>query len=111
MAEKRDITRKRKRVKVRFGIDEPRKVAFSDDISVDGIFIKTASPEKPGLILNIEITLPDEALVLCRGRIHWAKRVPPNMLRLVGKGGMGVRILSYSQGEQAYADFVESLQR
>ncbi len=111
MAEKRDISRKRKRVKVRFGIDEPRKMAFSDDISIEGIFIKTASPEKPGLLLNLEITLPDETLVLCRGRIHWAKRVPANMLRLVSKGGMGIKILSYTQGEQAYEDFVESLNR
>jgi len=111
MAEKRDITRKRKRVKVRFGVDEPRKMAFTDDISLDGIFIKTAAPEKPGELLNLEITLPDETLVLCKGRIHWAKRVPPNMLRLAGKGGMGVRILSYSQGEEPFAQFVESLHR
>ncbi len=86
-------------------------MAFSDDISIEGIFIKTASPEKPGLLLNLEITLPDETSVLCRGRIHWAKRVPPNMLRLVSKGGMGIKILSYTQGEQAYEDFVESLNR
>ena len=111
MAEKRDITRKRKRVKVRFGIEEPKKVAFTDDISIDGIFIKTATPEKPGQLLNLEITLPDESLALCTGRVHWAKRVPPNMLRLVGKGGMGLRIISYTQGEEAFQKFVESLHR
>lgn len=111
MAEKRDLKRKKKRVKVRFGVDEVKKMAFSDDISVDGVFIKTAAPERPGLLLNLEITLPDETLVKCKGRIHWAKRVPPNMLRLVGKGGMGVKILSFSQGQQAYREFVESLHR
>ncbi len=89
MAEKRDITRRRKRVKVRFEIEEPKKMAFTDDISYDGIFIKTIAPEKLGLLLNLEITLPDETLVLCKGRIHWAKRVPPNMLRLISKGGDG----------------------
>ncbi len=111
MAEKRDIARKRKRIKVRFGIAEPKKMAFTDDISIDGIFIKTAAPEKPSQLLNLEITLPDESLVLCQGQVHWAKRVPPNMLRLVGKGGMGLRIISYTQGEEAYREFVESLQR
>lgn len=111
MAEKRDLGRKRKRVKVRFGIDDPKKIAFSDDISCDGIFIKTASPEKPGLLLNLEITLPDESKVLCTGRIHWAKRVPSNMLRLVGKGGMGIKILSFSQGQQTYQEFVDHLHR
>lgn len=111
MAEKRDIKRKRKRVKVRFGLDVPRKMAFSDDISCEGIFIKTASPEQPGELLNIEITLPDQTLVACKGRIHWAKRVPPNMVRLLSKGGMGVNILSFSEGQQAYEAFVESLRR
>jgi len=111
MAEKRDWARKRKRVRVRFGIEEPQKMAFSDDISADGIFIKTATPEPPGLLLQLEITLPDETLVLCKGRIYWAKKVPPNMLRLVGKGGMGVRIGDFSAGKDAYQTFVESLQR
>ena len=111
MAEKRNLKRKKKRVKVRFGIDEPKKFAFSDDISSEGIFIKTAAPEQPGKLLFLEITLPDETRVLCKGRIHWAKRVPPNMLRLVGKGGMGVRILSFGEGQQAYEEFVESLHR
>ncbi len=111
MAEKRNITRKRKRIKVRFGIEEPTKVAFTDDLSLDGIFLKTASPEKPGSLLCLEITLPDETLVLCKGRVHWAKRVPPNMLRLVGKGGMGLHILSYTQAEQAYGEFVGNLHR
>jgi hypothetical protein len=111
MAEKRDIKRKRKRVKVRFGIEEAKKVAFTDDISFDGIFIKTAAPEKPGQQLKLDIFLPDETLVQCTGRIHWAKRVPPNMLRLVGKGGMGLKIISYAQGEQAYKTFVEGLHR
>ncbi len=111
MAEKRDLNRKRKRIKVRFGTDEPKKMAFSDDISPRGIFIKTASPEKPGLLLNLEITLPDETRILCRGRIHWAKRVPPNMVRLVGKGGMGIKILSFSQGQREYQEFVANLHR
>lgn len=111
MAEKRDLARKRKRVRVRFGVEAPSKMAFTDDISPDGIFIKTASPEKPGQLLQLEIILPDETRVLCSGRIHWAKRVPPNMLRLVGKGGMGVRLLRFSQGQQEYEEFVAALHR
>ncbi len=111
MSEKRKLTRKRKRVKVRFGLDQPTKIAFSDDISCGGIFLKTAAPEKPGTLLALEIILPDEARVFCQGRVHWAKRVPPNMLRLVGKGGMGVRIVRFSEGHAAYQAFVESLHR
>lgn len=111
MTDKRNLARKRKRVKVRFGTEAPTKIAFSDDISTSGVFIKTAAPEKPGTLLEIEITLPEEIKVLCTGRVHWAKRVPPNMLRLAGKGGMGVHILRFNEGKQAYQEFVESLNR
>ncbi|WP_026362432.1 PilZ domain-containing protein [Geopsychrobacter electrodiphilus] len=111
MAEKRDIARRRKRVRVRFGIETPQKMAFTDDLSFVGLFIKTVMPEKPGTLLQLEITLPDETPVLCSGRICWAKRVPPNMLRLVNKGGMGVRIVDYISGKEAYQEFVESLHR
>ena len=111
MAEKRNISRKRKRIRLRFGPEEPKKMAFTDDISFDGLFIKTATPEIPGVLLHIEIILPDETQVLCKGRIHWAKRVPANMLRLAGKAGMGVKLLSFTQGEQGFIEFVESLQR
>jgi hypothetical protein len=111
MADKRRRVRKRKRLKIRFGLEEPRRMAFTDDLSPEGIFIKTAAPEKPGERLHLELTLPDESLVLCTGMIRWAKRVPPNMLRLIGKGGVGVKIIGFTQGGEAYKQFVESLLR
>ena len=111
MAEKRNIQRKLKRLKIRYGSECLEKMGFTNDLSRAGLFIKTATPLTPGELLHMQIFLPDENEVRCTGRIHWAKRVPASLLRLTAKGGMGVRILDYSAGRQAYHDFIESLYR
>lgn len=111
MADKRNIKRKFKRLRIRYGTEAPEKMGFTNDLSLGGLFIKTASPLPPGEILQMQIFLPDENEVHCTGRIHWGKRVPANMLRLAAKGGMGVRILDYSAGKQDYENFIENLYR
>ncbi len=111
VADKRDIQRKLKRLKVRYGTEALEKMGFTNDLSHGGLFIKTAAPLAPGELLHMQLFLPNEEEVHCTGRIHWAKRVPASMLRLVGKGGMGVRIVGFSAGQQAYRSFIESLHR
>ncbi len=109
MAEKRDIKRKRKRLKIRFGLEYPKRVAFTEDISAHGMFIITGQPERPGTLLIIDMTLPDETEVIAYGRVRWAKKVPPNLLQVANKGGMGVALLRFDKGEQAYRALVEEL--
>jgi len=109
MSEKRDIKRKRKRLKLRFGVDYPKRVAFTEDVSERGIFIITGQPERPGTMLILEITLPDDEQVIAFGRVRWAKKVPPNLVRLANKGGMGVLIIRFEGGEQIFKDFVADL--
>ena len=109
MSEKRDFKRKRKRLKLRFGVDYPKRVAFTEDISERGIFVITGQPEKPGTKLLLEITLPDEELVIAYGRVQWAKKVPPNLVRLANKGGMGIMLMRFESGEQLYKNFVADL--
>ena len=109
MAEKRNINRKKKRLKVRFGIDYPKRVAFTEDVSNLGLFVITGQPEKPGTLLSLEISLPDNKIVTARGRVHWAKKVPPQLIRVANKGGMGVRLLSFEAGEDDYKQFVAEL--
>ncbi len=111
MSEKRDIKRKRKRLKIRFGIDYPKRIAFTEDISDMGLFIITGQPEKPGTLLVLEISLPDEKCVIARGRVHWAKKVPPQLIRVASKGGMGVRLLKIESGEDDYKQFLAALHR
>lgn len=109
MAEKRDTKRRKKRLKLRFGIDYPKRVAFTEDLSEFGIFVITGQPEPPGSKLLLQIILPDEAEVIVRGRVQWAKKVPPNLVRVSKKGGMGVRLLDFEVGEEAYKKLIAEL--
>lgn len=111
MAEKRGIKRKRKRLKVRFGVDYPRRFAFTEDISEQGLFVITGRPERPGTKLLLEITLPDETQVIVRGQVRWAKKVPPNLIRVANKGGMGVRLFRFESGESSFKSLVNQLWR
>ena len=106
MSEKRDIKRNRKRLKIRFGVDAPTRVAFTEDLTDLGLFILTGQPEKPGSLLRIEIYLPHDQTVLAQGRVRWAKKVPPQLMRVAHKGGMGVRLLKFESGEADYRQFV-----
>lgn len=109
MIVERSLVRKKKRLKVRFGVDYPRRVAFSGDVSVEGLYIITGQPERPGEKLLIEINLPDEQQVIVYGRVRWAKKVPPNLIRLANKAGMGVQLTQFETGQQALKDYLDTL--
>lgn len=111
MAEKRERIRQKKRLRLRFGTDEPKRMAFTEDLSVRGLFVITGQPEKPGTKLLLQLYLPDGEEVVASGRVQWAKKVPANLVRVAKKGGMGVRLLSFETGEAAFRDFIAELQR
>lgn len=108
MAENRNQPRHRKRIQVRYGVDSPTRVGFTEDVSDEGFFIKSALVQRPGTILQVELTTPDGEIILLEGRIRWAKKVPPNLLHRV-KGGMGIRIRSFQSGEDVYNRFCQRL--
>jgi len=54
VAEKRDIKRQKKRLSIRFGTDEAVRVAFTEDVSITGMFIKTPNIVPPNTIIRIE---------------------------------------------------------
>jgi hypothetical protein len=109
VSEKRDIKRNKKRLKVRFGIAAPTRVAFTEDLSSLGMFIITGQPESPGSLLMVEIYLPDDTAVLVQCRVLWGKKVPPQLIRIASKGGMGVRLLKFETGESEYRQFLAEL--
>lgn len=109
MMKERSLTRKKKRLKVRFGVDYPKRVAFTGDVSEGGLYIITGQPERPGSKLLIEINLPDEEQVIVFGRVSWAKKVPPNLIRLANKAGMGVQLTQFETGQQALNDYLSTL--
>ena len=108
--DKRVGDRHKRRFQLRYGLEQPDKIGFTEDISDTGIFVMSPQVLQPGKILFVELRLRDDTLVLIKGRIMWAKRVPQNLMRKV-KGGMGVRIISFEQGEEAYRQLCASLKR
>lgn len=102
MSDKRHIKRLRKRLSVRFGLQQTDRMAFTEDISHNGLFIKTANVAPPGSQIKVDLALDESTVVKMDARVMWAKKVPANMLRLVKKGGMGVRITRISEEEAAF---------
>lgn len=109
LADKRDIRRIRKRISIKFGIDQAVRLAFTEDISMTGMFIKSPNVVPPNSKVIIEFELPDGETVLIEARVMWAKKVPANLFHLVKKSGMGVRFLRFISGENAFDDFFESI--
>ena len=109
MSDKRNIKRLRKRLAVKFGLQTPDRVAFTEDISHHGIFIKTANVAPPGSSVVVDIALSEMSIVSVEARVMWAKKVPANMLRLVKKSGMGVRITKIVAGEEDYNALCQEL--
>ncbi len=104
--DKRHTARFRKRLSLKFGIDDTSKIGFTEDISDTGIFIRTATPIAPNTILTVEIRTVADEVVRLKGRIMWAKKVPQNMMHRI-KGGMGLRIAEFLEGEEIYRQLCE----
>ena len=110
MAEKRTLKRIRRRLSLRFGVDKPVRLAFTEDVTEGGLFIKTTNLYPPGTRVYIEHILPDESRVKVTGCIRWTKKVPPTMIHLVKKAGVGVKILGFESGENDFRAFMEGAQ-
>lgn len=107
MTEKRITRRLKKRLTVHFSINNVNRVAFSEDITSIGMFIKTAYACPPNSRIRIEFTV-DDYLIQADARVMWAKKVPQNLFQLVKKSGMGVRFLRFQAGEEHYQRFLEA---
>ena len=109
MSEKRLTVRKNRRLEVRFGPDEPKRIGFTCDITRQGFFIQSCAVCRPGTLLIITLLLGHDLDVRLEARVQWAKRVPPQMLRAVKKGGMGVKIVRFVSGEAIYRSYCAAL--
>jgi hypothetical protein len=105
--DKRDIVRHKRRITVRFGIDEANRVAFTEDISITGMFIKTPNICPPNTKILIEFELSNKKIALI-GRVMWAKKVPQNLFHLVKKSGMGIRFLRFTTGQDDFNTYFEN---
>ncbi|MGD0584220.1 MAG: PilZ domain-containing protein [Oryzomonas sp.] len=107
MTEKRIIRRLKRRLTIRFGLNDANRIAFSEDISTTGMFIKTANVCPPNSRIRIEFTV-DNLLIQVDARVVWAKKVPQNLFHLAKKSGMGVRFLHFRAGEEHFQRFLEA---
>lgn len=107
MADKRDTRRQRKRISVRFGINKPEKFGFTDDITHEGLFIRSAVVARPGVQIQVELDLPAGKVALV-GEVRWTKKVPSHILHKM-KGGMGVLITGFVTGEEIYQALCDEL--
>lgn len=107
MAEKRDSKRQRKRISIKYGLKVPEKMGFTEDISQQGLFLKGGFVYPPRTLLTIEVSPPGESTILLKGTVMWAKKVPPNLLRMAKKAGMGIRIREFLEGEDTYRALLE----
>ena len=91
MPEQRDEARRLKRVKVKYGVDEPIKTAFTRNLSLTGINLGTNNVFAPGTTLLVELEFPERTFSLW-SRVMWAKKVPPALAHLL-PCGMGLCFL------------------
>jgi hypothetical protein len=77
-SQKRD-PRHRKRVMVRFGLDQWDKTAFTTNLSIHGVLLQTNHTFPPRTILQVQVQPPDGEVFQLSGRVVWVKRVPPRM--------------------------------
>src|SRR5512133_161063 len=101
VADKRDTYRHLKRLSVKFGIGVASTAGFTEDISHFGLFIKSGLVQGPGRELVVELSLTQDRLVRMMAKVQWEKKVPPAVLRTY-KGGMGLTIVRFLDGEEHY---------
>jgi len=101
--------RHKKRLSVRFGVGDVNRVAFTEDISMNGIFIRSLNVCTPNTKIKLEFVLDDEHKVALEGRVMWAKKVPQNLFHLVKKSGMGVHIVRFLSGEEHFRRYCENM--
>ncbi len=104
--DKRKDERHRKRLSLKYGVDEPKNIGFTEDISETGIFIRSAAPVAPGSLLVVELKTKDSEKVRLKGRIMWAKKVPQTMMHRI-KGGMGLLITEFIDGKELFNQLCE----
>jgi Tfp pilus assembly protein PilZ len=103
----RYIVRLKKRLKVHFGIEEANRVAFTENVSLTGMFIRTPNTYPLNTRIRIEFELANNKVEL-EARVMWAKKVPQNLFHLVKKSGMGVRFLRFHSGEDHFNNSLEN---
>jgi len=90
------------KIQVNFGLHDVANMGFTEDISVSGIFLKTAMVFPVGSQLRIEMVPDVGSVIRLLGKVHWSKQVAPNLVWSVADAGMGVQVVKFLQGQDEY---------
>ncbi len=96
MSEKRRGRRVRRRLGLRFGETEFDHGGFTNDVSVNGLFIISSFMPTIDSRLHIKVDTGDGRFVFLEGVVARQKRVPAALMRSA-KGGFAVRLLTTSE--------------
>ncbi|MDD2557393.1 MAG: PilZ domain-containing protein [Desulfuromonadaceae bacterium] len=102
MIDKRRKPRKRERMRVWYGPQTPSKIGYTSDISESGLCVQAFAVYNPGSYLQLKLHLPCGFIVEIEGRVHWARKVPPNLLHKVKYAGMGIKIVNFIGEAEPY---------
>jgi len=108
MTEKRKEERYRRRVQLRLSTENWSTAGITDNISREGIFVRTSSVQPVGTPIRIALTTSDNEKVVLEGSVRWEIRLSPILLRQGKKGGMGIKISTFVSGEESYRKILES---
>jgi uncharacterized protein (TIGR02266 family) len=81
----------RKRVEVRYGVEQPQFTGYSGNISRTGMMLRTIRVFAPGTLLVLELKFPDKTIV-ARGHVSWAREGSVQLLP-TGRVGMGIKFV------------------
>jgi PilZ domain len=56
------------------------------DISLGGVRIFSDDPVKVGALLSLDLFLPDQSTVVCKGKVVWVEELPPGAPALYDVG-------------------------
>jgi hypothetical protein len=108
MIERRKEMRFKKRLQLRLSTENGSTMGLTNDISREGISIRSASVQPVGTQIRIELTTPDNEKVVLGGTVQWGIRLSPILMRQGKKGGMGIKISNFVSGEGSYRKILES---
>ena len=89
--EKRGRQRKKTRLPVRFGAEQPQKMGLITDVSSRGVYISTNMVLPGGSVVHLQVNLPSGEQLRLSGKVMRSRRVASS-LAMITTGGMGVRL-------------------
>jgi hypothetical protein len=105
MRQKRAFERKKRRFLVEFNLEGTPCSGFTNDISPNGIFVRSNRLPDPGVAVSLSLHLPGGKHVVLRGKVVRSFRVPASLSRLIPSGFA----IQLSDSPEDYFQFLSTL--